>query len=142
MLTGHLFIFFREMFIETSCLFLTGLFITGFRESFICSRYKFLIRYTVSKYFLPFCVVFTFLTVSFDAQNFILFHFTSFYLAALCSMQDPSSSTSLNPCPVNCKHRVLTTGPPGKSLINRILNFNNIQFIYFSLCYLCFWCHR
>ena len=59
MLTGHLFIFFREMFIETFCPFLTGLLITGLRESFIYSTYKFLMRYTVSKYFLPFCVVFS-----------------------------------------------------------------------------------
>ena len=39
-----------------------------------------------------------------------------FFLAALYDMWEFSSSArELNPCPLQWKHRILTTGPPGKS---------------------------
>ena len=51
-----------------------------------------------------------------------LWHFTEIlegipFLAVPCSLQDlkfPKQGS--NPCPLQWKHRVLTTGPPGKSL--------------------------
>ena len=34
----------------------------------------------------------------------------------------------LNPCPLHWKHRVLTTGPPGKSLMFHLKNFFHVSF--------------
>ena len=51
------------------------------------------------------------------------FCFFFFFCAALHSMRDPSSPTRDRTCvPLHWKHRVLTTGPPGKSLHVPILD--------------------
>ena len=80
-----------------------------------------------------------FLSATFNQVFLFIFLFKKiilfiFYLSEPHGMRDRNSLTrGQNPCPLQWKHRVLTTGQPGKSPIHLSNNFSNHTFHFQNL---------
>ena len=64
--------------------------------------------------FIP-CLIF--IVTSFSYHSFFFSFFFFFFGPAMHHMGSFIPNQCLNPCPLLCEHSVLSTGPPGKSLI-------------------------